>query len=171
MLNAGDTAGMKRSDWIDAYAHLLADQVGRTEQDLRARGLRAQDFRETLTLRFQDHSHATFHGALIVHDPHARRVVVFTEHCGYFAVVDHVRVTTQDARVLLDTLGEDAPEETEALVELPYGQDGQVLGMNGTVNGELINRNFTSAIEHWLPEVLRRLGVRARVERRDLQEE
>ncbi|GGK24464.1 hypothetical protein GCM10008955_17570 [Deinococcus malanensis] len=146
-------------------------QLGRDEQDIRARGLRAQDFRETLTLRFQDGSHATFHGALVVHDLSGRQVVVFTEHCGYFSVVDHVRVTAEDGRVVLDTLGEDAPEEPEALIELlPYGQDGQVLGINGHVNGEPINRNFSSTIEHWLPEVLRRVGVRARVVRHSLRE-
>lgn len=153
------------------YAHFLAQEVGRDEQDIRVRGLRAQDFRETLTLQFQDRSHATFHGALVVHDAGARQVVVFTEHCGYFSVVDHERVTTGDGRVVLDTLGADAPGEREALIELLlYGQDGQIVGISGQVNGEPVNRNFSSAIEHWLPEVLRRLGVRARVVRHALQE-
>jgi|GEM_PF-5418122 len=160
-----------RTEWIDAYAHHLAEQVGRSEQDVRARGLRAQDFRETLTLRFQDGSHATFHGALVVHDPAVRRIVMFTEHCGDFALVDHVRITTRTGRVVLDTFGEDAPAEPEALIELqPYGHGGQIHGINGTVNGELVNRNFSSAIEHWLPDVLRHLGIRARVKRHDIQE-
>ena len=96
---------------------------------------------------------------------------MFTEHCGYFSVVAHVRITADDGRVVLDTLGEEPPNAPEAVIQLlPYGQDGQVLGINGHVNGEVIKRNFSSAIEHWLPEVLHRLGVRARVERHPLQE-
>lgn len=162
---------MRQSEWTEAYAGPLAEQLGRDEQDIRAHGLRAQDFCDSLTLRFQDGSHATFHGALALHDPAARQVVMFTEHCGYFSVVDHVRITADDGRVVMDTLEEDAPRMPEAVIELlPYGQDGQVLGINGHVNGELVNRNFSSAIEHWLPEVLHRLGVRARVERHPLQE-
>ena len=36
------------------------------------RGLQGQDFRDTFILRFQDGSHATFHGTLALHDPAAR---------------------------------------------------------------------------------------------------
>ena len=77
---------------LHAHAEALAQQLGRPAAELRAKGLRAPDFSDSLSFKFQDGSHATFNYALFVHAAQTREIAVFTEHCGYFTFPDYVKV-------------------------------------------------------------------------------
>ncbi|GBF05969.1 hypothetical protein DAERI_060229 [Deinococcus aerius] len=82
----------------------LAVKLGRSEEELRARGLNVRDFNGTLNFFFEDGSHATFRYAFFLHDPVKRAIVVFTEHCGYFVFPDWLRVLDAEGRTLFDRL-------------------------------------------------------------------
>ena len=95
---------MRDRSLVQTYADALARQLGRPAEDIRARGLSALDFRDTLNFEFVDHSHATFHGAFFLHGPARWAVVVFTEHCGYFVFPDGVRISTESGQAMFDGL-------------------------------------------------------------------
>ncbi len=94
---------MERSghELLTRYATQLAQMLNRPAEQLREKGLRAGDFRRTLTFRFQDGSHATFNSALFLHDPSRQVVAVFTEHCGYFAFPQFL-TAEQDGQTVFD---------------------------------------------------------------------
>lgn len=95
---------------LNRYAWSLSHMLDRPETDIVTQGLRADDFEDTVDILFDDGSTATFHGALVVHDPGERRLVVFTEHCGYHSFPDNCRVTR---KVLTDEVMHDGLEDEE----------------------------------------------------------
>ena len=70
------------TDW----AELLAPVVKRGPEEIRSRGLSANDFNvyDYIVVNFCDHSNAKFWFAFYVVDEEKDLVAVFTEHCGYF---------------------------------------------------------------------------------------
>lgn len=88
---------------LNDYAAALAASLGRSEEELRARGLNVRDFNGTLNFFFEDGSHATFRYAFFLHDP-VKRAIVFTEHCGYFVFPDWLCVLDAEGRTLFDRL-------------------------------------------------------------------
>lgn len=96
---------MKIHPLVQVHAQALAEHLGRPAEEISARGLSANDFRDTLHFEFADHSEATFHYAFFLHLPHEKQVAVFTEHCGYFCFPQWVRVRSGGA-VVFDGLPE-----------------------------------------------------------------
>lgn len=89
---------------LHEYAASLAVKLGRSEEEIRERGLSVRDFKGTLNLFFEDGSHASLRHAFFLHDPVKRAVVVFTEHCGYLVFLDWLRVVDAEGRTLFDCL-------------------------------------------------------------------
>lgn len=98
--------GLEPHPLVKAHAQALAERLGRPAKTTAEQGLRAQDFGETFTFRFQDGSHATFYDALFIHAAHDRQAVVFTKHCGYFVFPNYVRVQAENGNVIYDGMSD-----------------------------------------------------------------
>jgi hypothetical protein len=70
---------------VSSWVNELSAKLGRSSEMILERGLNAGDFsvRNAVEIKFDDGSHATFRYAFFVQNDQTRRVVVFTEHCGY----------------------------------------------------------------------------------------
>jgi len=72
---------------LQEWAEELAAKLGRPATEIRAQGLRAQDFsNQQVEIEFEDGSYALFHWAFYVESRTKRAIAVFTEHCGYYVV-------------------------------------------------------------------------------------
>ena len=82
---------------LDEWAAEVAAAVGRSLEDIRAKGLSAYDFSPTHDLRINliDGSFVQFKCAFAVSNKSKRAIAVFTEHCGYHVFPDHEAVVTQ----------------------------------------------------------------------------
>jgi hypothetical protein len=70
---------------LDRYADPLAAYLGRTADQIRQDGLRAEDFADqSLEITFTDGSSAQFLSAFLVMAPGDEAVGIFTDACGYF---------------------------------------------------------------------------------------
>lgn len=92
------------NDVVQTFAAPLAARLGRSVEEIRAKGLKAVDFRtrEGIELVLPDGSTMSFRCAFFVRDDEQRIVGVFTEHCGYhcFGMTDlEVREVRDDAVV------------------------------------------------------------------------
>jgi len=72
---------------IQDWAGELAAVLGRPANEIRAKGLRIDDFPlQDLEIKFADDSEARFKYAFFVESQSKKAVAVFTEHCGYFVL-------------------------------------------------------------------------------------
>jgi hypothetical protein len=74
---------------LEFCASELAAKLGRSVEQILARGLNAGDFvsNTSVHLEFVDDSSAEFRYAFFVESSERDLVAVFTEHCGYFVFV------------------------------------------------------------------------------------
>lgn len=86
---------IERAEFVDRFAEVLAERLGRVADELRDSGLSASDFSGDCRVRWHDGSEAMFRGAFAVVDPGRKRIGVFTEHCGYFDF-DQVSILSVD---------------------------------------------------------------------------
>jgi hypothetical protein len=90
------------SQVIADWSNELASHLGRSREDILAKGLSAYDFSPAkfIEVRFPDQSFARFKYAFAVISEHKKAVAVFTEHCGYleFALMPEMAVveTTEE---------------------------------------------------------------------------
>jgi hypothetical protein len=70
---------------VSIWVNELSAKLGRSPRSILERGLNAGDFsiRNTVEIKFDDGSSASFRCAFFVRSQEANRVTVFTEHCGY----------------------------------------------------------------------------------------
>ena len=77
----------QRKRYISEWAAELSEKLGRSAQELEARGLNASDFPLSgrVKITFPDGSQVDFNHAFYIISKSKSAIGVFTEHCGYHA--------------------------------------------------------------------------------------